>query len=414
MGDIPPADQFPALTPMRLAVIFHRLGPYHWARLTATARRFDLTVIEQAAETAEYAWDKVGGESGFTRRTLFAADEPAASQRTAMAARTHAALDELRPDAIAIPGWSNRGGLAALGWALSEGVPAVIMSESTAGDHRRARWKEWPKRRLVGLCPAALAGGTPHRRYLQGLGMAADRIFLGYDAVDNAHFRAGADAARRDPAARERLGLPARYFLASNRFLPQKNLLFLLDGLFRYRVKAGPDARDLVLLGDGPVRAELQAGIDRLGLAPHVVLPGFRQYDALPAYYGLADAFVHTATSEPWGLVVNEAMAAGLPTIVSANCGCAFDLVEAAVNGFIFDPSNVDEFAARLLHVGGLSAAGRETMGRAAQERIALWSPERFAGGMVDAVHAALAAPRPRPSLLDRTLLRLLAGSSPA
>ena len=71
-------------------------------------------------------------------------------------------------------------------------------------------------------------------------------------------------------------------------------------------------------------------------------MPGFKQYDELPIYYGLAGAFIHASTTEQWGLVVNEAMAAGLPVIVSERCGCAPDLVENGRNGFTFDPYDVD------------------------------------------------------------------------
>lgn len=398
--------------PTRLVILFHRLGPYHWARLKAAARVFELTAIEQAAETAEYAWNKVSGDDGFERVTLFASGETANIQQTQMAARVQAALDRAEPEAVAIPGWSNPGGLAALVWALRNKVPVIVMSESTAGDRPRARWKEWPKTRIISLCSAAFAGGTPHRQYLEQLGMAAERIFLGYDAVDNAHFRHGADAARQDAGLRARLGLPGRYFLASNRFLPQKNLPVLLEAFAAYRATVGTDAWSLVLLGDGPGKPEILSRIDALGLRGQVTLPGFQQYEALPAYYGLAEAFVHTATSEPWGLVVNEPLAAGLPVIVSERCGCAADLVNPG-NGFTFDPSNGRQLATFLVRLTNTPAPERATMGRAGQERIARWSVDRFADGMRAAVESARAVSRPRMGWLDRALLHFLTRGKP-
>ena len=124
------------------------------------------------------------------------------------------------------------------------------------------------------------------------------------------------------------LGLPERYFLASARFVPKKNLLRLLEAYAGYRRRAGADAWHLVLLGDGELRGDIERRSALPDLAGAVILPGFRQYDELPAYYGLARAFVHASTTEQWGLVVNEAMAAGLPVLVSDRCGCAPDLVE--------------------------------------------------------------------------------------
>ncbi len=394
---------------MKIAVIFHRLGPYHWARLQAAARRFDLVVIEQSAETAEYAWDKVAGDGGFERVTLFDAAAPAPAAGTPLARRTGDALARADPRAVAIPGWSNAGGLAALAWCLRRGVPAVVMSESTAGDRPRAAWKEWPKRRVVGLCSAGLVGGAPHKEYLQALGMPPGRIAVGYDVVDNAHFAAGADAARRDEGARARLGLPPAYFLASNRFLPQKNLFSLLDAFAAYRRSAGPAAWSLVLLGDGPLKGEILRRRASLGLEDALVLPGFKQYGELPAFYGLAGAFVHAAASEPWGLVVNEAVAAGLPVIVSDVCGCARDLVADGQNGFTFPPHDPAALTERMSRLTRADAPALAAMARASREIAARWSVDRFADGLAQAVETALAVPRPAATMLDRGLLRLLA-----
>src|SRR5207249_1610964 len=103
-----------------------------------------------------------------------------------------------------------------------------------------------------------------------------------------------------------------------------------------------------VLLGDGPERAALEAKRSELGLDNAILMPGFKQYDQLPTYYGLADSFIHISSNEPWGLVVNEAMAAGLPVIVSKACGCAFNLVEDGGNGYLVTHDNRDEIADRL------------------------------------------------------------------
>jgi 1,2-diacylglycerol 3-alpha-glucosyltransferase len=98
------------------------------------------------------------------------------------------------------------------------------------------------------------------------------------------------------------------------------------------------DARDLVVCGDGDLRPRLHALARELGLEQRVHWPGFVQYPDLPVYYALADAFILASTIEPWGLVVNEAMACGLPVLVSDRCGCAPDLVPEGQNGFTFKP----------------------------------------------------------------------------
>jgi len=129
------------------------------------------------------------------------------------------------------------------------------------------------------------------------------------------------------------------------------------------------------------------------------------QYDALPAYYGLAGAFVHASTTEQWGLVVNEAMASGLPVIVPKRCGCVPDLVQDGVNGFSFDPYDVEALAGLMQRVAALAGDRREAIGEAGRRIIADWGPERFADGLMQAVEVARRRPPSRASWLDRSLL---------
>jgi glycosyltransferase involved in cell wall biosynthesis len=311
---------------------------------------------------------------------------------------------------VAIPGWSHPGALSALLWCLQKRRPAVLMSDSGKDDEVRRQAREATKRCVVRLFGGALVAGAPHAEYACALGLSSDAVFDGYDVVDNAHFERGARQARDGAErARRRLGLPERFFLASSRFVAKKNLPLLLEAYGDYRRRAGADAWHLVLLGDGALRPVLERRIARPDLAGAVILAGFEQYGALPAYYGLAGAFVHASTTEQWGLVVNEAMASGLPVIVSKRCGCAPDLVEDGVNGFAFDPRDVGALAGLMRRVAAMTEAQRRAMGRAGEAIIAGWGPARFADGLMRAVDVARRRPPPAASWLDRSLLWALA-----
>jgi len=137
-------------------------------------------------------------------------------------------------------------------------------------------------------------------------------------------------------------------------------------------------------------------------------LPGFKQYTDLPVYYGLAEAFVHASTTEQWGLVINEAMASGLPVLVSNRCGCTSDLVLEGLNGFIFDPFAVDQIAASMGRMALMDDEVRAKMGTESQKLIAQWGPDRFAEGLIMAARAAVNAPLPRFNFVARLLLRIL------
>jgi len=395
---------------LRIAIIFHRLGPYHWARLTAAAKIFDIVAIELSAESLEYSWDKIDKPSNFRRVTLFDSAVAGAGRGNAMTRRINDALTAENPlNAVAIPGWSSLGALTTLKWCLRQGVPAILMSESTQSDRRRYFWPERIKAKVVQLFNSAIVGGRAHKEYLVRLGMAEGRVFAGYDVVDNEFFANKADDVRRNPGAtRERLNLPVNYFLASSRFLPKKNLVRLLEAYARYRRVAGSGAWDLVLLGDGPLSASIEGHRKVLGLDRCVHLPGFKQYDELPIYYALAGAFAHASVSEPWGLVVNEAMASGLPIIVSKKCGCVSELLAEGRNGFSFAPEDVNGLADLLLRMAALPDVEREGMAQASREIIASWSVERFANGLRGAVRAAKCAPRKKIQPSAKLLLSSL------
>jgi 1,2-diacylglycerol 3-alpha-glucosyltransferase len=404
----------------RTALLFHRVGPYHFARASAAGKISNMTLIEVFKNDDVYGWDPVPGTDGFQRVTLFEKNNETADK---LVRGIHATLDACRPDVVAIPGWADAVAFGSIQWGAANRVPVIVMSETTEWDEPRKVWKEWVKRRILKMCSAGLVGGQPHADYLARLGMPPQQIFQGYDAVDNVYFaHAAAEARSREIEVRQKLGLPENYFLASARFIDKKNLLNLVRAYALYRTLAEKTAGkkpatnplppnagpwSLVLLGDGPLRSELYSLVASLGLQKFVLMPGFKQYDELPEYYALAKFFIHASTVEQWGLVVNEAMASSLPVLVSNRCGCARDLVHEGVNGFTFDPYNVGEMAQVMFRVSDPQFPSSD-FASASTRIIADWSSDRFACGLNQAVEAALAARRPQSGWFDKFLLQVL------
>ncbi len=400
---IPPA-------PPPVAVLFSRFGPYHRARLHAAALLLrertatPLIGIEVADRDRENPWVDTPTPSAFRSLTLFPGQDYRDLPPARIVAALDAALSRERPAAVAIPGWSAPEALAGLRWCRTTATPAILMSESSRHDAARQPWREWLKARIVRQFAAALVGGRANRDYAIALGIPASRVFLGYDAVDNDYFARGADAARANAdSIRSQRHLPTNYFLASSRFIAKKNIMGLLDAFARYRARSTRPPWHLVLCGDGPLRADIDQEIQRLQLTDIVHRPGFVPYADLPDYYALAGAFVHASLSEQWGLVVNEALAAGLPVLVSRACGCAPDLVVEGRNGFSFDPTDTEALAALLLRMaeGNLDHPAMRT---AARDHIAHWGPARFADGLTQALSATHLSPF-RP--LDRLVVNL-------
>lgn len=396
-----------------VAVVFWRLGPYHHARLNAAGRILTIVGVEACGMENTYAWDRIDGAENFDRVTLTDEFIPTRSWRKKLRSRMFNELDRIRPEVLIVPGWGSTDAIAGIDWAIQRKIPVICMSESTAWDERRNPIKEWIKRRILSIFTAALVGGTPHRAYMEQLGIPADRVFLGYDAVDNDYFERGSILARsRESDLRGSLNLPRSYFLASARFVPKKNLHRLLEAYTAYRLESrdqNPNFQpwDLILLGDGPLRKELESLRLDLGIAEFAHMPGFKQYADLPAYYGNAGAFVHASTTEQWGLVVNEAMASGLPVLVSKKCGCSEDLVSNGVNGWTFDPSDTDELAELMTQVSSSEERRRE-MGKHSLSIIKAWGPAHFATGLSMAIDATIANPVKTDPMLLKLILKLL------
>lgn len=380
---------------MRLVILFDNFGPYHLARLTAAQNLghklgIEVMGMEIVGRSSDYAWATCHEEKTKNIKTLFhkahnSHPNPSSPRKFF---KVWQALRQLEPDALAIPGYQGIVPLAALLWGRAGQKILVMMSESSRHDKNRNHFLEWCKGQLVRRFDAALVGGKRQKEYAALLGIPPNRIFLGYDVVDNDYFTRGAEEARqRENHYREVLGLPSRYFLTVSRFIPKKNLSGLIRAYGYYRRLTGEQAWDLVLCGSGPLEQDLK---NQARDIPGIHFPGFTQIDKLPFYYGLASTFIlSSANFEQWGLVVNEAMASSLPVLVSQICGCAADLVEDGVNGFTFDPCD-REGLSRLMAKMTLGEVNLQVMGEASRKIIAAWTPQTFAENLIQAVKSSL------------------------
>ncbi|MGR3494745.1 glycosyltransferase [Citreimonas sp.] len=164
----------------------------------------------------------------------------------------------------------------------------------------------------------------------------------------------------------------------------------------------------LLVAGDGEDRPALESAITRLGLADRIHLPGFFDYDTMPALYGLAHGFVHVPLTEQWGLVVNEAAAAGLPMVLSETCGAATELLEPGRNGWMCAAEDGQVLTSALGAMMSLSTEEAARMGDESRAIVADWGPDRFADELAAAVRIARTGQGGPLSLLDRQIVRYM------
>ncbi len=372
----------------KVAVIWIDWYAYHLARFKA--------LVENSWLAGRVAGIELVGGAGVHGKLLFREDKRDALAVTTLfpksgwadvsqikaALALWKALDSLNPEAVLVPGYYTLPGLAAAVWAKAHGRRSILMTETTRDDHKRHLLREWGKATLIrSLFDRAIVGGKPHARYLQSLGFAQHRIAGTYDVVDNDFFARGTAELRRNGGPSD-YALPERYFLYVGRLAEEKNLGFMIDEFAGYCRNGGNWS--LVIAGDGPLNAELRQRAASSGVESRIHFCGMQTAGGLLPYYAFAGCFVLPSTREPWGLVVNEAMAAGLPLIVSNRCGCAEDLVESGQNGYLVDPAIPGSLESRLNDIAALPDSARQLMGRQSRELIANYSPERWAAEVVN------------------------------
>jgi 1,2-diacylglycerol 3-alpha-glucosyltransferase len=379
-----------------LAIVYTNFGPYHLGRLATTtklgkARGLDVVGIELASKENLRPWT-INVQQNVKKYTVIPHKAIEEVPSLSLMRKIWSLLDKLDPKALAI-GLSrstSHAFLAMLLWARLKKRLVIILMDSKFDDKLRNPFITLIKKLMFSFLDSALVSGTYSKYYAELLGLSADKIFVGCDVVDNDYFDTQSTYARNNQFyLRQKYNLPKNYFICVSRLDENKNIFRLLEAYLQYLNEGEPPHWGLVICGSGPLEQELQRQAQRLGI-PQVIFAGFKQIHELPIYYGLACCLIIPSLGDTWGLVVNEAMASGLPVLVSRACGCVPDLVKAGFNGFTFDPSDVVGMAQMMVKLSS-GEVDLTSLGRASRQIIAEWSLETFGQNLLKAFEAALA-----------------------
>jgi glycosyltransferase involved in cell wall biosynthesis len=241
-----------------------------------------------------------------------------------------------KADLIVLPGYHRPEYWAMLAACIVTGKRRAVFCDSTARDKPYRLHRSLAKRVFFSLCDGYFGFGERSREYLLSLGAKREKIFVPCQAaalpgsfsperalVERVHYRAG----------------DAPVFLFVGRLSPEKGIATLLEAFAGLHERM-PHAR-LRIVGTGPQRAELDAQVDALGIGGAVEFLGSLQDEPLSREYYGATCLVLPSRSEPWGLVVNEALSHGCPAIVSDSCGCVPELIVDGVSGYTFAAGDV-------------------------------------------------------------------------
>jgi glycosyltransferase involved in cell wall biosynthesis len=375
----------------RIAILTEIIAPYRIPVFNALAKHeaIDLKVIFLSeTDPTLRQWRVYKDEICFSYEILSSWRFRAGRAHVLLNAGLSASLKKFSPEALICGGYNYIASWQALMWARRRGVRFGLWSESNAQDARALHKPvESLKTGFLKRCDGFVVPGKSAFEYLRSLGAPAERIFVAPNAVDNTFFAAQAEKVTRNPAAfRDKLGLPRRFILFVGRLVPEKGVFDLLQAYAKLERGLRSEV-GLVFAGDGVSREELAQQAKRISPGT-VCFPGFAQREDLAGLYALAETLVLPTYSDTWGLVVNEAMACGLPIIVSSVAGCAVDLVEDGWNGYVVPPHDAEKLSVAINSLVRQPEL-KQQMSTHSSERIRNYSPEACADGLAAAAISA-------------------------
>ena len=369
----------------RLVVLTEIIAPYRIPVFNALATRteIDLHVIFLAkTDNSRRNWRVYEDEIRFSYEVLPSWRRRIGKYNVLLNTGVVSHLRKTDPEVLVCGGYNYPAAWQAMRWAKQNRVPFLLWSESTASDFRGQHFPvEWLKKKFLRSCTGFVVPGHSAREYLQNFASPAQEIFLARNAVDIVRFATKANMPEPTGHLREQLALPSKYFLFVGRLVRSKGVVDLIAAYSQLSVELRSQI-SLVIAGDGPLRGELEA-LARDIQPGDVRFAGFIQRDKLAKYYGLAECLVMPTHTDPWGLVVNEAMACGLPVICTNVAGCAADLVHE--NGLLVPLGDVRRLAEAMTTIATNSDL-RHSMSRASLKLIQNYSPEACANGFAEAV----------------------------
>jgi glycosyltransferase involved in cell wall biosynthesis len=301
-------------------------------------------------------------------------------------------IKEYEPDLVVVPGVFDIAYWFALFYLKIKKKKVITGFDSTEADHKRIWIKEEIKKIFIRLCDGAFCYGTKSKEYAVKLGIDEENAFIGCQAVNNETIlRIYTEKYKQKEEFKEINKISKNYnFIFVGRLSPVKNITTLISAFGNIKhIEPKANEWGLIIVGDGPQRDEIKALVKKLDLEKDVFFTGGKSWREVPEYYALADVFVLPSISEPWGLVVNEAMVCGLPVIVSKRAGSYWDLVKEGVNGFGFDPYNQEELEQIMLKfIRG--EVDRKQMGEESKDIIKDYTPENVAKQMLYGIKKVL------------------------
>jgi len=342
------------------------MGDYHrarWEALKIAVGEANCFAADLGAGDGLYKWENTTSSAGYIRLS----DQPVEQVSPIEAFKAFKEIvKKNRITHVAIPGYGRPVYRRILIWCRLKGIRVAMFAESWyPGNRFSDLLKGWFVRWTAQAVMASGKRASVH--FEKRLRYPKPQIIEGYSVVDNAHFASAKRAEKCSP----------KQLLCVARFAPEKNLRLLIEA---YQTSTLSASWQLRIVGGGPLKSELES----LSKGHNIQLDNWLNYEQLPQMYAQASCFILPSNFEPWGLVVNEAMAAGLPIIVSDAVGALPDLLAEGENGWYFDHQSKASLVETLNRLNEVSPDQLKAMGEQSTQKISHYSPQTWASALAE------------------------------
>lgn len=312
------------------------------------------------------------------------------------------AVETWKADCVLVVGWAFKSHLKAMRYFKGK-IPVYFRGDSTLLDEvpgikksLRRVFLKW----VYSHIDYAFYVGTRNKEYFSAHGLIEEQLIFSPHSIENDRFEdKTGEYKTKASTIRNELGIKDDeiVFLFAGKFQKVKQPVRLLEA---FKELNNPKTH-LIFVGNGELEEELKSMhrslpskvlVQRTGLGEGVHFLPFQNQSLMPAVYRIGDVYMLPSKSETWGLAVNEAMACGVPVIVSDKVGCAVDLVKEGVNGFIFGHNNKEDLVNKMKQLASLSKDELNSFGENSKKIISGWRVEDTAEAIVKALKTSKVA----------------------
>ncbi len=335
---------------MRVAFLTNIVSPYRLPvfKCLADTPGWQFRVFVNADSEFDRSWEVDTGaldvcrtKTWSVRRTVHSSEPIAFKQQITLHLPRSLWFDlrKMKPDVVISHELGPRTMLAAA-YCKAHNIPLVIWAyQSRISGSQTNKFKDFVRRSLLSSAAMVVGMGTQAREVLSGLGVEQDRILDAPNASDRDTFTQRLmepDTDNQVQRLRDQIGKGRRLACVYGRLVPLKGIAELLAH-WRSLPASVKDQWRLVFVGEGPLAELIRQERD-----PSLHYAGGVPAEQMAAWYRAADLHVFPSLGDVWGLVVNEAMQCGVPTLCSLHAGCCEDLIRDGVDGFVYDPTSSD------------------------------------------------------------------------